>query len=213
MHGAVKKSDFRGFRKHDKPEEKQMTEKELHRLRRQDLLQLLVTQTKEGTQQQEDIEKLQSRTAELEATYERLKNRLDEKDAQIERLKEKLNDKDALIEKLKGRLDKKDADIRILREGGMIELDEEDGTTRLVTMRIEELFNVARAAAEEYFHSKQDALETAEEPVKPEEPEEPAESEEPAEPEMTGEPEEEHKETDNGQEACTAEEEITEYGK
>ena len=153
-----------------------MTEKELHRLRRQDLLQLLVTQTKEGTQQQEDIQKLQSRTAELEATYERLKNRLDERDAQIERLKEKLNDKDALIEKLKGRLDKKDADIRILREGGMIELDEEDGTTRLVTMRIEELFNVARAAAEEYFHSKQDALEAAEEPVKPEEPEEPEES-------------------------------------
>ena len=71
-----------------------MTEKELHKLRRQDLLQLLVLQSKE-------MADLHTKADELSAGYERLKAKLDEKDATIERLKGRLDDKDATIAGLK----------------------------------------------------------------------------------------------------------------
>lgn len=72
-----------------------MTEKELHRLGRKDLLQLLVTQGREALTLQEELDGCHTKNAELDATLTRLKDKLDEKDA--------------LIEKLKGRLDQKDA--------------------------------------------------------------------------------------------------------
>ena len=79
-----------------------MTEKELHRLGRKDLLQLLVTQGREALTLQEELDGCHTKNAELDATLTRLKDKLDEKDA--------------LIEKLKGRLDQKDARIRELEE-------------------------------------------------------------------------------------------------
>ncbi len=78
-----------------------MTEKELHKLRRQDLLQLLLLQSRESAQQQAVIEELKQDAAQLRESNERLKGKLDEKDSQIERLK--------------GRLDQKDVQIRALR--------------------------------------------------------------------------------------------------
>jgi hypothetical protein len=70
-----------------------MTEKELRKLRRQDLLQLLVLQSKETSE-------LQARVDELAAGYERLKGKLDEKDETIERLKDRLDEKDETIAQL-----------------------------------------------------------------------------------------------------------------
>ena len=102
-----------------------MTEKQLHKLRRQDLLQLLVAQGKEAAQLQarldeaaEELKNLQDtrtkfieRMDDKDAQIEKLKPRLDEKDAQIEKLTARLNEKDARIEKLIGRLNEKDARI------------------------------------------------------------------------------------------------------
>lgn len=102
-----------------------MTEKQLHKLRRQDLLQLLVAQGKEAAQLQarldeaaEELKDLQDtrtkfieRMDDKDAQIEKLKPRLDEKDAQIEKLTARLNEKDARIEKLIGRLNEKDARI------------------------------------------------------------------------------------------------------
>ena len=78
-----------------------MTEKELHKLRRQDLLQLLLLQSRESAQQQAAFEELKQGAAQLRESNERLKGKLEEKDSQIERLK--------------GRLDQKDVQIRALR--------------------------------------------------------------------------------------------------
>ncbi len=116
-----------------------MTEKDLHKLRRQDLLQLLLAQSREVAGQQERIRELEDSEASLQALSERLKG--------------KLNEKDALIEKLKGRLDEKDFLIAELREGGLFEV-EKDGETCLVPMRLEELFSVAHRAAEAYLREK-----------------------------------------------------------
>lgn len=96
--------------------------RDLQRLRRQDLLELLLEQMREGDALAADVAERDLSIAGLEGLAERLKDRLDLKDEQIAHLKEKLDlkdermahlrarldDKDALIEKLKGRLDLKD---------------------------------------------------------------------------------------------------------
>ena len=77
-----------------------MTERELHKLRRQDLLELLLTQSREAARMQAEYEKLKSAYEERESSYNRLKEKLNEKDQQIEKLIRRLNDKDALIKQL-----------------------------------------------------------------------------------------------------------------
>jgi chromosome segregation ATPase len=82
-----------------------MTEKELHRLRRQDLLQLLLAQGKEAAALQEQLEETQAELGIVTASNDRLKARLDEKDAQLERLKTRLDQKDARIRSLSTELE------------------------------------------------------------------------------------------------------------
>ena len=72
------------------------TDKELHKLRRVDLLELLLEQIRENEEQG-------AKVAELSDLTERLKNKLDQKDEQIERLKLKLDQKDAQIAELEQR--------------------------------------------------------------------------------------------------------------
>ncbi len=78
-----------------------MTEKELHKLRKQDLLQLLLAQGREAAELQEQITKLSASLEETEAGNERLKAKLDEKDELIEKLKSRLDEKDARITKMR----------------------------------------------------------------------------------------------------------------
>ena len=115
-----------------------MTEKELHRLGRKDLLQLLVTQGREALTLQEELDGCHTKNAELDATLTRLKDKLDEKDA--------------LIEKLKGRLDQKDARIRELEEemaewkkSRRIEL-EKAGSIAEASLRLNGVFEAAQKA-------------------------------------------------------------------
>lgn len=126
--------------------------KDLQRLSRQDLLELLVGQMREGDELRSTIELKEREVADLAALGDRLKEKLDLKDEQIEHLKEKLDlkddqmeslkdklnlkdaqiehlkvkldDKDELIEKLKGRLDVKDLLIARLSESGHVGLDD-----------------------------------------------------------------------------------------
>ena len=83
---------------------------DLRKLKRRDLLELLLTQSKKVTQLQEEQEAEHGKRIEAEATIERLKERLDEKDAQIEHLKERLNAKDGQIAKLEEGLERPEPD-------------------------------------------------------------------------------------------------------
>ena len=132
-----------------------MTEKELHKLRRQDLLQLLVAQTKEAAGLREELEAVTESRDTLSETLERLKARLDEKDAQLEHLKR--------------RLDEKDSRIREMREAGSIR------TETLLSIDLEELFETGRRAAEDHLKQKLSAQGLLRQPG-----EEPAEEAEPA---------------------------------
>ena len=84
------------------------TGKELQKLKRRDLLELLVEQLHEGDRLELELSRRETNIVELTGLTDRLKDRLDGKDVQIEHLKEKLNDKDVLIDRLKKRLDEKD---------------------------------------------------------------------------------------------------------
>ena len=136
-----------------------MTEKELHKLRRQDLLQLLLTAGRESAELQMQLEETEKELALVKDNNERLKGKLDDKDVQIDRLKGKLDDKDALIEKLKARLDHKDSRIKDLEDtledwltSRRIELTEA-GNIAEAALRLNGIFEVAQQAAEQYFEN------------------------------------------------------------
>lgn len=80
-----------------KAKDKPAGETDLQKLRRVDLLELLLDQTRQNEAKAATIEELTSLT-------DRLKAKLDEKDAQIERLKTKLDQKDAQIVTLEERV-------------------------------------------------------------------------------------------------------------
>ncbi len=89
--------------------------KDLQRLNRQDLLELLVGQMREGDDLRAAIERNEREIQNLNDLADRLKGKLDLKDEQMENLKDKLDIKDAQIDHLKRRLDEKDARLEVLK--------------------------------------------------------------------------------------------------
>ena len=74
-----------------------MTAKELHKLSRQDLLQLLLAQSREVARQKESIDELKGLLKKERDLSNRLKEKLNEKDEDLARLADKLNEKDENI--------------------------------------------------------------------------------------------------------------------
>ena len=89
--------------------------KDLQRLNRQDLLELLVGQMREGDDMRATIEQNEREIANLNDLADRLKGKLDLKDEQMDNLKEKHDIKDADIDHLQRRLDEKDARLEVLK--------------------------------------------------------------------------------------------------
>lgn len=81
-----------------------MTERELHKLGRESLLQFLVEYSKENAVLKGQLERAEAVQAELQESYSRLKEKLNDKDTQLERLKVKLDQKDATIGALQNEL-------------------------------------------------------------------------------------------------------------
>ena len=82
-----------------------MTEKELHKLNRQDLLQLLLTQSKEVAQQKSTIEDLRHRLDEKDESLSRLKAEADRLRLEMETMRGRLEDKDLALDIARTRLD------------------------------------------------------------------------------------------------------------
>ena len=124
-----------------------MTGNELHKLKRQDLLKLLLAQAKESENMHRKYDAAQAEIKQLNAGADRLKTRLDEKDA--------------LINKLKARLDKKDQQIRDLRE--LIERRRnsrdirltEAGSIAQAALQLNGVFEAAQQAADQYIYNLQ----------------------------------------------------------
>lgn len=142
-----------------------MTDKELRKLRRQDLLQLLLAQSREVARQQELGDELRGEYEQQQKTDRRLKDKLDEKDAQLERLKKRLDQKDAEIASLR---------LQVARlQAGKGVKPEEVGSVTEIARHINDIFRSAQQQAETYMNSLTGDVSAA---VLPEleEPEEPA---------------------------------------
>lgn len=91
-----------GFRHIGKSAGKRAKEsgKELQKLTRQDLLSLLLDQTREVDRLRDEAVLAQNEINGLKAFGERLKAKLDDKDAQLDHLKARLDDKDVALQQL-----------------------------------------------------------------------------------------------------------------
>lgn len=113
-----------------------MIDKELRRLSRRELLQMLVAQCEETERLQQEADETRERLEVLEESYERLKGKLNVKD-------ERLNQKDEKIRELKGVIE----EMKASRE---IEL-EEAGSIAEAALRLNGIFEAAQEAADQYL--------------------------------------------------------------
>lgn len=110
-----------------------MTAKELHRLRRQEVLELLLAQSEDLEQTKLSLSETSDQLEVMTANYERLRKRLDLKDAQIRELRATLSAE------------------RTKRE---IEL-EEAGNIAEAALRLNKIFEMAQKAADQYLYNVQ----------------------------------------------------------
>ncbi|MCI8506277.1 MAG: hypothetical protein HFI67_08840 [Lachnospiraceae bacterium] len=113
-----------------------MTGKELRRLKRRELLKMLLVQCEETERLQEEVNEIKREFDVMSESYERLKRKLDVKD-------ERLNQKDAQIAELKAELEK-------FEEAG------EAGKENVASMAeaafwLDEMFAEAESVAEKYL--------------------------------------------------------------
>ncbi len=120
-----------------------MTEKELHKLRRPALLQLLLAQGREAAQLQSQIQQMTAELEQLRETNQRFIERMDDKDAQIERLKGRLNQKDTLIGEYRTVMEEYRSG-RIFEMGGQVSIAE-------VGHKLEGIFTAAQKAVDQYL--------------------------------------------------------------
>lgn len=127
-----------------------MTDKELQKLGRRELLQLMLDQAKETERLRGELAQANERAQAMDETFQRLRERLDEKDAKIremgetyDRLRDRLNDKDAKIQEL-------DETLQAEREGRMSGLSEM-GSIAEAALRLNGIFEAAQKAADLYL--------------------------------------------------------------
>lgn len=108
-----------------------MTDNELHKLGRRDLLQLMLESAREAQELRNQLGETQGQLEELEKNYDRLKKRLDEKDAQIRTLREELQ------------AARKKREIELQRAGSIAE----------AALRLNGVFEAAQKAAEQYIYN------------------------------------------------------------
>lgn len=113
-----------------------MAEKELRKLKRRELLEMLLVQCEETERLQQELKELTGRHEQMTESYERLKLKLNVKD-------ERLNQKDEQIRELKNT-------IEGMQASRTIEL-EEAGSIAEASLRLNGIFEAAQRAAEQYL--------------------------------------------------------------
>ena len=110
-----------------------MTEKELHKLKRHDLLEIMVAQSEEVERLTTELKETQLALEQLQGGYDHLKRRLDMKDERIAGLQETLEAE---------------------RATRRIEL-EEAGSIAEAALRLNGVFDAAQKAADQYIYNIQ----------------------------------------------------------
>ena len=110
-----------------------MTDRELQKLGRRELLQLLLEQAKESERLRKQVGALEEQLRQTEEGYERLRDRLDSKDAQIHELEDTLH----------AEREKRETDL------------ENVGSIAEAALRLNGVFDAAQRAADYYLQSIQ----------------------------------------------------------
>ena len=113
-----------------------MADRELRKLKRRELLQMLLVQCEETERLQAELDKTKAELTTLQEGYERLKKKLNVKD-------ERLNQKDAKIAEL-------NSTIEEMQASRVIEL-EEAGNIAEASLKLNGIFEAAQRAAEQYL--------------------------------------------------------------
>ena len=121
-----------------------MADKELRRLKRRELLQILLVQCEESERLQQELDETGERFAAMAESYERLKKKLDIKD-------ERLNEKDAKIAELVREVEALKAEA---------EKSQETDSFTEAAKEIDAIFEEARQAARQYLKGVRQAEET-----------------------------------------------------
>lgn len=115
-----------------------MAERELKKLSRRELLQMLLVQCEESERLQQEADEIKEQFDIMSESYERLKGKLNVKD-------ERLNQKDAAIAALKMENERLTAQIEELKRTGA------EGSAAEAAERIGAIFREAQKAAEQYL--------------------------------------------------------------
>lgn len=113
-----------------------MASKELRKLNRKELLQMLLVQCEETERVQKEMDETNARMAEMEESYERLKIKLNVKD-------QRLNEKDARIAEL-------EQTIESMKSSREIELAEA-GSIAEAALKLNGIFEAAQKCADQYL--------------------------------------------------------------
>lgn len=113
-----------------------MADKELRKLKRRELLQMLLVQCEETERLQQETDEMREQMDTVMESYERLKKKLDVKD-------ERLNQKDEMIARLK-------CEIEDLKAAAQTQPDTAD-TVSDVAVRLGEIFEEAQKVMEQYM--------------------------------------------------------------
>lgn len=122
-----------------------MTGKELQKLRRQDILQLLLAQSREAVRLQEEQKELEEELLRIEKNNEHLTDRLSEKDALNHKLKGRLEEKDKRITGLETELEQWN-----LHKEKVIN---EAGSVADATLQLNGVFEAVQHAADQYLYN------------------------------------------------------------
>ena len=133
---------------------------ELQRLKRQDLLELLLEQMRDNDALRAVIAEHEATIDELTALTDRLKGKLDDKDLSLDHLKSKLDDKDDFIARLKGRLDDKDVVLEGIHNSVRMMAETDDMATHTSL-----LLKIESALANHYVSNMAHHQAAAEEPA------------------------------------------------
>ena len=118
-----------------------MTDKELRKLSRRELLQMLVVQVRETGNAKQELAETTEQLRELEQNYERLRKRLDQKDARIHEL----------VDTLQAERTKREIEL------------EKAGSIAEAALRLNGVFEMAQKAADQYLYNIRLRQENAEE--------------------------------------------------
>ena len=135
-----------------------MTDKELRKLSRQDLLQLLIAQGREAASIEEQLKEAKYNEQRQFDSNERLRDRIADREETIEHLKEKLtgkdeklNEKDREIAELKDQIAMLKANGFSADGSGMIDGNRPLGSIAEAALALNEVFAAAQKAADMYI--------------------------------------------------------------